>query len=139
MYVTLTFLISPPIAFVALSDFAYACSKWKSVSEFLLIGSVFLLKDFNGVACFVGLTILLFLGTAFFNACEYVLLSAKDNLQDHYVGTGGLPNARGEVELDASIMVGSTRAFAALSAVDPLAIVFSLDYLHTVLFGEGFI
>ena len=41
----------------------------------------------------------------------------EDNVEDHYVGTGGLPNAQGVVELDAAIMVGSTRAFGGVAAV----------------------
>ena len=55
-------------------------------------------------------------GTAL-DAVEAALRACEDNLTDHYVGTGGLPNARGEVELDASVMVGSTRAFGAVAAV----------------------
>ena len=50
-------------------------------------------------------------GGSALDAVERVLRVCEDNPADHYVGTGGLPNVRGEVELDASIMVGSTRAF----------------------------
>jgi len=56
-------------------------------------------------------------GASALDAVEAALRLCEDNLADHYVGTGGLPNARGEVELDASIMVGSTRAFGAVGAV----------------------
>jgi isoaspartyl peptidase/L-asparaginase-like protein (Ntn-hydrolase superfamily) len=56
-------------------------------------------------------------GASSLDAIEAALRLCEDNLADHYVGTGGLPNARGEVELDASIMIGSTRAFAAVGAV----------------------
>jgi isoaspartyl peptidase/L-asparaginase-like protein (Ntn-hydrolase superfamily) len=55
-------------------------------------------------------------GTAL-DAVEVALRACEDNLADHYVGTSGLPNARGVVELDASIMVGSTRAFGAVAAL----------------------
>lgn len=56
-------------------------------------------------------------GAPAIDAVEAALRLCEDNLDDHYVGTGGLPNARGEVELDASVMVGSTRAFGAVAAV----------------------
>ena len=59
-------------------------------------------------------------------------------------GTGGLPNARGEVELDASLMIGSTRAFGAVGAVknfrNPISIARAvLEKLpqHALLVGEG--
>ncbi|MCW2595537.1 MAG: peptidase asparaginase 2, partial [Jatrophihabitans sp.] len=45
-------------------------------------------------------------GGSALDAVEIALRHCEDNLEDHYVGTGGLPNARGDVELDASIMVG---------------------------------
>ena len=56
-------------------------------------------------------------GGSALDAVEEARLRCEDNLADHYVGTGGLPNARGEVELDASIMVGSSRAFGAVAAM----------------------
>ncbi len=46
-------------------------------------------------------------GASALDAVESALRLCEDNPNDHYVGTGGLPNARGEVELDASLMVGS--------------------------------
>lgn len=60
-------------------------------------------------------------GGSALDAVETALRRCEDNPADHYVGTGGLPNARGEVELDASIMVGSTRAFGAVAAVRDFA------------------
>ncbi|MGB7104860.1 MAG: isoaspartyl peptidase/L-asparaginase, partial [Acidimicrobiales bacterium] len=60
-------------------------------------------------------------GASALDAVEAALRLCEDNLSDHYVGTGGLPNARGDVELDASLMVGSTRAFGAVGAVKGFA------------------
>ena len=82
-------------------------------------------------------------GTAL-DAVEIALRHCEDNRADRYVGTGGLPNARGEVELDASIMVGSTRAFGAVAALRgfPNAISVARAVLeklpqHALLVGEG--
>ncbi|MGH8980670.1 MAG: N(4)-(beta-N-acetylglucosaminyl)-L-asparaginase [Acidimicrobiales bacterium] len=83
-------------------------------------------------------------GGAAIDAVDAALQRCEDNQADHYVGTGGLPNARGEVELDASIMVGSTRAFGAVGAVrefpHPISIARAvLERLpqHCLLVGEG--
>ena len=56
-------------------------------------------------------------GGSALDAVEAGLRRCEDNLDDHYVGTGGLPNAQGVVELDASLMIGSSRAFGAVGAV----------------------
>jgi isoaspartyl peptidase/L-asparaginase-like protein (Ntn-hydrolase superfamily) len=78
------------------------------------------------------------------DAVEAAMRVCEDNQADHYVGTGGLPNARGEVELDASLMVGSTRAFGAVGGVrgfpNPISIARAvLERLpqHCLLVGEG--
>lgn len=83
-------------------------------------------------------------GGSALEAVERGLIACEDNLADHYVGTGGLPNARGIVELDASIMVGSSRAFGAVGAVknfpNPISIARAvLEKLpqHALLVGEG--
>jgi beta-aspartyl-peptidase (threonine type) len=83
-------------------------------------------------------------GAAAIDAVEAALSLCEDNLADHYIGTGGLPNARGEVELDASVMIGSTRAFAAVGAVRGFPHPFSiaralLERLpqHFLLVGQG--
>ena len=60
-------------------------------------------------------------GGSALDAVEAALRLCEDNQKDHYVGTGGLPNARGDVELDASVMVGSTRAVGAVGAVKGFA------------------
>lgn len=83
-------------------------------------------------------------GGSALDAVEAAMRACEDNLDDHYVGTGGLPNARGVVELDAAIMVGSTRAFGAVAAVrgyaHPISIARAvLERLpqHCLLVGEG--
>ncbi|MDT7648664.1 MAG: N4-(beta-N-acetylglucosaminyl)-L-asparaginase [Pseudonocardiales bacterium] len=83
-------------------------------------------------------------GGSALDAVEAALRLCEDNLSDHYVGTGGLPNARGEVELDASVMVGSTRAFGAVAAVrgypHPISVARAvMEHLpqHALLVGEG--
>jgi beta-aspartyl-peptidase (threonine type) len=75
---------------------------------------------------------------------EAGLRRCEDNLADHYVGTGGLPNAQGVVELDASLMIGSSRAFGAVAAVkgfpNPVSIARAvLERLpqHSLLVGSG--
>lgn len=82
-------------------------------------------------------------GTAL-DAVERGLRLCEDNLADHYIGTGGLPNARGVVELDASIMIGSTRQFGAVAAVknypNPISIARKIIEdlpQHSLLVGEG--
>lgn len=83
-------------------------------------------------------------GGSALDAVERGLRLCEDNLEDHYIGTSGLPNARGIVELDASIMVGSTRAFGAVAAVknypNPISIARKvMEELpqHSLLVGEG--
>lgn len=83
-------------------------------------------------------------GRGALDAVERGLRLCEDNLEDHYIGTSGLPNARGIVELDASIMIGSTRAFGAVAAVknypNPISIarkVLEVLPQHSLLVGEG--
>ncbi len=83
-------------------------------------------------------------GGSALDAVEAAMRACEDNLADHYVGTGGLPNARGVVELDASIMIGSSRAFAAVAAMqgypNPISVARAvLERLpqHCVLVGDG--
>jgi isoaspartyl peptidase/L-asparaginase-like protein (Ntn-hydrolase superfamily) len=90
-----------------------------------------------------GMAVLLAGGSAL-DAVEATLRLCEDNLADHYIGTGGLPNARGEVELDASVMVGSTRAFGAVAALHgyphPISVARAvMERLpqHALLVGEG--
>lgn len=83
-------------------------------------------------------------GGSALDAVEAALRTCEDDLADHYVGTGGLPNALGEVELDASLMIGSSRAFGAVAALKgyphPVSVARRvLEHLpqHALLVGEG--
>ena len=94
-----------------------------------------------GLPC--GMDVLREGGTAL-DAVEAAMLRCEDNLDDHYVGTGGLPNAQGVVELDAAVMVGSTRAFGGVGAIrgyaHPISIARAvLEQLpqHCLLVGDG--
>ena len=78
------------------------------------------------------------------DAVETAIRVVELNLEDHYVGVGGIPNLMGVVELDASIMDGRTRAVGAVGALQgyPHAISVArrvLDDLpqHVLLVGEG--
>lgn len=83
-------------------------------------------------------------GGSALDAVEAAMWRCEDNVADNYVGTGGLPNAQGVVELDASVMVGSSRAFGAVGAVQgfphPISIARAvLEKLpqHSLLVGAG--
>jgi beta-aspartyl-peptidase (threonine type) len=83
-------------------------------------------------------------GGSAIDAVEATIRKCEDNLDDVFLGTGGLPNAQGVVELDASIMVGSTRAFGAVGAIknypNPISIarrVMEVLPQHCLLVGEG--
>ena len=83
-------------------------------------------------------------GGSALDAVEAALRLCEDNLDDHYIGTGGLPNAQGIVELDASVMIGSSRAFGAVAGLrgypHPVSVARAvLEKLpqHALLVGEG--
>lgn len=67
----------------------------------------------------------------------------EDNLEDHSVGTGGIPNILGEVELDAAVMDGRSLSSGAVAAVkryaNPVEIARKVMELtpHALLVGEG--
>lgn len=78
------------------------------------------------------------------DAVEAACRLVEDNLADHSVGTGGYPNLRGEVELDASLMEGTTRRAGAVAALqgypNPISIARAvMERLpqHVLLAGEG--
>jgi len=78
------------------------------------------------------------------DAVEMAIRVVEANEADHYVGVGGLPNLLGVVELDASIMDGTTRRAGAVAAVTgfphPISIARAVaDRLpqHVLLVGAG--
>jgi L-asparaginase / beta-aspartyl-peptidase len=77
------------------------------------------------------------------DAVEAGVRLVEDNVADNSVGTGGLPNLLGEVELDASIMDGRTLAAGAVGSVryypNPISIARRvMDELpHCFLVGTG--
>ncbi len=78
------------------------------------------------------------------DAVEAASRLVEDNLEDHSVGTGGFPNSAGEVELDASLMDGTTRRAGAVAALKdypyPLSVARAvMERLprHLLLVGEG--
>jgi beta-aspartyl-peptidase (threonine type) len=83
-------------------------------------------------------------GGSALDAVEAACRVVEDNLEDHSVGTGGYPNAAGEVELDASLMEGTTRRAGAVAALknypNPISIARAvMERLprHVLLAGDG--
>jgi len=83
-------------------------------------------------------------GGASLDAVEAGTRLVEANTEDHSVGVGGYPNVLGQVELDASIMEGTTRRAGAVAALQgfphPVSVARAvLDYLpqHLLLAGEG--
>src|SRR5205823_7928575 len=56
-------------------------------------------------------------GRSAMDAAITAIRCVEDNLEEHGVATGGLPNVLGQVELDASVMDGRTLAAGAVCAV----------------------
>jgi len=56
-------------------------------------------------------------GASALEAVEVAISAVEDNPEDHTVGYGGHPNIEGVVELDASIMEGSTRRAGAVGSL----------------------
>ncbi len=82
-------------------------------------------------------------GGSAIDAVESAIKVVERNEKDWSVGFNGFPNLLGEVELDASIMVGSTRRAGAVAAVKKYLHVISLARKvmelspHVLLVGEG--
>jgi beta-aspartyl-peptidase (threonine type) len=56
-------------------------------------------------------------GGSAMDAAVAAVTCVEDNRDDHGVGTGGIPNVLGQVELDASVMDGRTLAAGAVAAI----------------------
>lgn len=109
-----------------------------------MVGSAVLLASERGEVGLGEAMALLTGGGSAMDAVEVAVRAAEANLDDHYVGIGGLPNLLGDVELDASIMDGRTRAAGAVAAVrgyvHPISIARKvLEQLpqHLLLVGAG--
>ncbi len=82
-------------------------------------------------------------GGSALDAVELAIRAVESNPLDHTVGLGGLPNLLGTVELDASIMDGTTRAAGAIGGVHrfehPISIARRVmqELPHAFLVGEG--
>jgi beta-aspartyl-peptidase (threonine type) len=82
-------------------------------------------------------------GGSALDAVEAATRLVEDNPQDHSVGYGGYPNLLGEVELDASIMDGTTLRCGAVGALKGYRAAISVarkvmeELPHVFLVGEG--
>lgn len=82
-------------------------------------------------------------GGSALDAVEVATRAVEDNEEDHSVGYAGYPNLLGDVELDASLMCGTTRRVGAVGAVQgfrhPISIARAvMDLLpHSLLVGAG--
>ena len=81
------------------------------LDDFIIVGTIR-----SDIGLYDGAKILHKEGTAI-DAVEKVIISVEDNLEDWTVGSGGLPNLLGEVELDASIMNGKTLKAGAVACI----------------------
>ncbi len=116
---------------------SFSINKVRFLDNFIIIGTI---RSDIGIT--EGAKILQESGTAI-NAVEEVIIRVEDNLEDWTVGSGGLPNLCGEVELDASIMDGHTLKAGAVAGVknypNPISIARSVmeHSPHVLLVGDG--
>jgi beta-aspartyl-peptidase (threonine type) len=109
----------------------------KIVKDFVIVGTIR-----SNIGLPEGIKILQESGTAI-DAVEKSIIQVEDNLEDWTVGSGGLPNLLGEVELDASIMEGRTLQAGAVAGVkhypNPISIARSVmeKTPHVLLVGDG--
>lgn len=98
--------------------------------------------NFGAKAAEAGMSVLRVGGSAL-DAVEEAIKAIEDDLTNRSVGLGGYPNMLGEVELDASIMDGSTLRAGAVAAVknvrNPISLARRVMDLtpHVMLVGEG--
>ena len=82
-------------------------------------------------------------GGSALDAVELACRITEDDPDDHSVGYSGLPNVRGEVELDASIMDGKTLRTGAVASVrnfgNPITLARQVmeNLPHVLLVGHG--
>ena len=82
-------------------------------------------------------------GLDLLSSVERAIWYVEDNLDDRSVGTGGLPNLEGVVELDASIMEGNTRRAGCVAGLSgfrhPISVARAVMERspHVLLVGEG--
>jgi beta-aspartyl-peptidase (threonine type) len=82
-------------------------------------------------------------GKTALDAIEQGIRAVEGNPEDHTVGLGGYPNASGEVELDAGVMDGRTRASGAVGALKgylhPVTVAYAVmnRLPHVLLVGAG--
>lgn len=82
-------------------------------------------------------------GKSALEAMEQGIRLVELNVEDQSVGRGGFPNALGQVELDAGVMDGRTRASGAVGALQgflhPVSVAYAVKDLlpHVLLVGEG--
>jgi beta-aspartyl-peptidase (threonine type) len=82
-------------------------------------------------------------GGSALDAVEVGVRLVEDNLDNHTVGSGGVPHLLGELELDAAIMDGRTLEAGAVSGLkgyaNPIAVARRVmtDLPHVLLTGEG--
>jgi beta-aspartyl-peptidase (threonine type) len=82
-------------------------------------------------------------GKSVLDALEAGIWPVEDNLEDHWVGSSGMPSILGEVELDASIMNGADLTAGAVGCVKgfphPISIARKVmeTLPHVFLVGEG--
>ncbi len=109
----------------------------KVLNDFILVGTIR-----SDIGLPKGIKILQERGTAI-DAVEKTIIKVEDNLEDWTVGSGGLPNLIGEVELDASIMDGKTLKAGAVAGVkyypNPISIARTVmeKSPHVLLVGDG--
>ena len=82
-------------------------------------------------------------GGSAMDAAIAAVRKVEDNLEDSGVGTGGMPNILGQVELDATVMDGRTLAAGSVGAIkgfpNPIEIARKVmeETPHVMLVGEG--
>ena len=109
----------------------------RHLNDFILVGTIR-----SNIGILEGIRILQERGTAI-DAVEKTIIKVEDNLEDWTVGSGGLPNLIGEVELDASIMDGNTLKAGAVAGVkhypNPISIARTVmeKSPHVLLVGDG--